>query len=266
MTERTPLAAMGRETPLAGFRTLLYKELLRFWRVAFQTVMAPVLNAVLYLLIFAHVLDRHVTVYGDVGYTAFLVPGLVMMSLLQNAFANSSSSLIQSKITGNIIFVLLPPLSYREFYAAYVIASILRGLLVGLGVLLVSVPFVELNFAYPLWVLTFAVLGGGILGSLGVIAGIWADKFDQLAAFQNFFITPLTMLSGVFYSIHSLPPLWQQVSHVNPFFFMIDGFRYGFFGQSDVSPWLSLGVVSSCFVALAVVTLVMLARGYKLRT
>ncbi|MDO9598115.1 MAG: ABC transporter permease [Azoarcus sp.] len=265
MTEHSRLIKVGRVVPWVGFRTLLYKEVMRFWKVSFQTVMAPVLNAVLFLLIFSHVLDRHVTVYGDIGYTAFLVPGLVMMSLLQNAFANSSSSLIQSKITGNIIFVMLPPLSYREFYAAYVIASILRGLFVGVGVLLVSVPFVELHMAYPLWVLMFAVLGGAILGSLGVIAGIWADKFDQLAAFQNFLIMPLTMLSGVFYSIHSLPQVWQDVSHANPFFFMIDGFRYGFFGQSDVSPWLSLGVVSICFVLLAAITLAMLARGYKLR-
>lgn len=248
-----------------GFRTLLYKEVLRFWKVAFQTVAAPVLNAVLFLLIFSHVLDRHVTVYGDIGYTTFLVPGLIMMSLLQNAFANSSSSLIQSKITGNIIFVLLPPISHREFYAAYVFASVLRGLFVGMGVWLVALPFIDLPIAYPLWVLGFAVLGGAILGSLGVIAGIWADKFDQLSAFQNFLIMPLTMLSGVFYSIHSLPRLWQDVSHVNPFFFMIDGFRYGFFGQSDVSPWLSLAVVGSCFVVLAALTLGMLARGYKLR-
>lgn len=253
------------EARLVGFRTLLYKEVLRFWKVGFQTVAAPVLNAVLFLLIFSHVLDRHVTVYGEVSYTAFLVPGLIMMSLLQNAFANSSSSLIQSKITGNIIFVLLPPLSYREFYAAYVIASILRGLFVGAGVLLASIPFAGLSIAAPGWILVFALIGGAILGSLGVIAGIWADKFDQLAGFQNFLIMPLTMLSGVFYSIHSLPPLWQDVSHVNPFFFMIDGFRYGFFGQSDVSPWLSLGVVSVCFVILAVLTLAMLARGYKLR-
>ncbi|MCK9986718.1 MAG: ABC-2 type transport system permease protein [Azoarcus sp.] len=250
---------------LTGFRTLLYKEVLRFWKVSFQTVGAPVLNALLYLLIFSHVLDRHVTVYGDVAYTAFLVPGLVMMSLLQNSFANSSSSLIQSKITGNIIFVLLPPLSYREFYAAYVIASMLRGLFVGCGVLLVSIPFVDLPMAAPAWIFAFGLMGGAILGSLGVIAGIWADKFDQLAGFQNFLIMPLTMLSGVFYSIHSLPEFWQKVSHINPFFFMIDGFRYGFFGQSDVSPWLSLAVVGVCFVFLAVLTLAMLARGYKLR-
>jgi ABC-2 type transport system permease protein len=200
-----------------------------------------------------------------VSYTSFLVPGLVMMTILQNAFANSSSSLIQSKITGNIVFVLLPPISYREFYAAYVLASIARALLCGLGVLLVSLPFASFPFAEPGWILAFSLVGGAFLGSLGVIAGIWADKFDQLAAFQNFLIMPLTMLSGVFYSIHSLPPFWLGVSHFNPFFFMIDGFRYGFFGASDVSPWMSIGVVSVCFVALALLTLRLLARGYKLR-
>jgi ABC-2 type transport system permease protein len=193
------------------------------------------------------------------------VPGLVMMTILQNAFANSSSSLIQSKITGNIVFVLLPPISYREFYAAYVLASIARALLCGLGVLLVSLPFASFPFAEPGWILAFSLVGGAFLGSLGVIAGIWADKFDQLAAFQNFLIMPLTMLSGVFYSIHSLPPFWLGVSHFNPFFFMIDGFRYGFFGASDVSPWMSIWVVSVCFVALALLTLRLLARGYKLR-
>ena len=248
-----------------GFRTLLYKEVLRFWKVGFQTLGAPVLNAVLYLLIFSHVLEPHVTVYGEISYTAFLVPGLVMMSVLQNAFANSSSSLIQSKITGNMVFVLLPPLSYREFYAAYVLAAVLRGLFVGIGVWLAALPFTALPLAQPLWILAFAVLGGCILASLGVIAGIWADKFDQLAAFQNFIVMPLTMLSGVFYSIHSLPPFWQGVSHFNPFFFMIDGFRYGFFGQSDASPWASLAVASGCCILLAALTLSMLARGYKLR-
>ncbi len=161
------------------------------------------------------------------------------------------------------------PIAFRQdpiVYAAYVIASILRGLMVGAGVLAVSALFVEVPMANPLWVFAFAVMGGAILGSFGVIAGIWADKFDQLAAFQNFLIMPLTMLSGVFYSIHSLPQFWQDVSHFNPFFFMIDGFRYGFFGQSDTSPWLSLGVVSLCFVVLAALTLAMLARGYKLRS
>jgi len=250
---------------MEGFKTLLYKECLRFWKVGFQTVLSPVLTAVLYLLIFGHVLEDHVQPFPGVNYTAFLVPGLVMMTVLQNAFANSSSSLIQSKITGNIVFVLLPPISYREFYAAYVIAAVLRGAMCGAGVLLAALPFVSFDIAQPGWIVAFTLIGGAFLGSLGVIAGIWADKFDQLAAFQNFLIMPLTMLSGVFYSIHSLPAFWQGVSHFNPFFFMIDGFRYGFFGVSDVSPWTSIGVVLTCFVVLAVVTLQMLARGYKLR-
>ena len=248
-----------------GFLTLFQKEVLRFWKVSFQTVAAPVLTSLLFLLIFSHVLERHVQVYAGVSYTSFLVPGLVMMSVLQNAFANSSSSLIQSKVTGNIIFVLLPPISYRQFFAAYVLAAIVRGFVVGLGVLLVTLWFVDLSWRAPLWILAFAALGGAIMGALGVIAGIWAEKFDQLAAFQNFIIMPLTFLSGVFYSIHSLPAFWQQVSHFNPIFYMIDGFRYGFFGASDVSPWASLGVVSGCFVVLTLFTLWLLRVGYKLR-
>lgn len=260
-----PEAKRSTASSWTGFRTLLYKEVLRFWKVGFQTVAAPVLSAVMFLLIFSHVLEQRVTVFDGVSYTAFLVPGLVMMSLLQNSFANSSSSLIQSKITGNIVFVLLPPVSYLEFYAAYVGAALLRGLFVACGVWLASLPFAELQLENPLWALSFAVLGGAILGSFGVIAGIVADKFDQLAAFQNFLIVPLTMLSGVFYSIHSLPPLWQSVSHANPFFYMIDGFRYGFFGHSDVSPWLSLAVVGASLALLAALALTLLARGYKLR-
>ncbi len=248
----------------SGFSTLLYKEVLRFWKVGFQTVAAPVLTALLYLLIFSHVLEAHVQVHG-VPYTAFLIPGLVMMSVLQNAFANTSSSLIQSKVTGNIVFVLLPPISYHEFYLAYVLAAVVRGLVVGSGVLLVTCWFAPLQFAEPQWIIVFAVMGGAILGSLGVIAGIWADKFDQLAAFQNFLIMPLTFLSGVFYSIASLPVFWQQVSHWNPVFYMIDGFRHGFFGVSDASPWTSLAVVSVCLVILASFTLNLLKRGYKLR-
>ncbi len=250
---------------MTGFRTLLYKEVLRFWKVGFQTVGAPVLTALLYLLIFSHVLDRHVQVHG-VRYTAFLIPGLVMMSLLQNAFANSSSSLIQSKITGSVVFVLLPPISYLEFFLAYVVAAVLRGLMVGVGVLLVTGWFAPLDFVAPFWILAFALLGGGILGAFGVIAGIWADKFDQLAAFQNFLILPLTMLSGVFYSLHSLPAFWQRLSHFNPVFYMIDGFRYGFFGVSDVAPENSLAVVAACFLAISAISLAMLRSGYKLRS
>lgn len=249
---------------MISFWTLFSKEVLRFWKVGFQTLAAPVLTALLYLLIFGHVLDEHVAIHG-IRYTGFLVPGLVMMQVLQNAFANSSSSLIQSKVTGSIVFVLLPPISYGAFFAAYVLASVARGLVVAVGVLAATAWFAPIRIEAPLWILAFALVGGGVLGALGVIAGIWAEKFDQLAAFQNFLVMPLTMLSGVFYSIHSLPAFWQGVSHFNPFFFMIDGFRYGFFGVSDVSPWTSIGVVSVCFVVLAVITLQMLARGYKLR-
>ena len=249
---------------MSGFRTLLYKEVLRFWKVSFQTVAAPVLTALLYLLIFSHVLDEHVLVNG-VAYAAFLIPGLVMMSVLQNAFANSSSSLIQAKVTGSVVFVLLPPISYVEFYLAYMVGAVLRGLMVGFGVLVVTAWFAPLTFVSPGWILAFAVLGGGLMGSLGVVAGIWADKFDQLAGFQNFLIMPLTMLSGVFYSIHSLPLFWQRLSHFNPFFYMIDGFRYGFFGVSDVAPGISLTVVAVSFIAVALATLSMLRSGYKLR-
>jgi ABC-2 type transport system permease protein len=250
---------------MTGFSTLFYKEILRFWKVSFQTILAPVLTALLYLLIFSHVLEAHVQVYPGVRYTVFLIPGLAMMSLLQNAFANSSSSLIQSKITGNIVFILLPPLSHLEFFGAYVLASAVRGVVVGLGVFVVTAMFVPVPVQNLLWVVAFALLGSGILGTLGIIAGIWADKFDQLAAFQNFVIIPLTFLSGVFYSIHSLPPFWQQVSHFNPFFYMIDGFRYGFFGVSDVSPYLSLAIVGGSLLALSFATLSLLKCGYKLR-
>jgi len=250
---------------LAGAGTLFRKEVLRFWKVSFQTVAAPVLTALLYLLIFGHVLEDHVKVYDAVSYTSFLVPGLVMMSVLQNAFANSSSSLIQSKITGNLVFLLVAPLSHWAWFVAYVGASVVRGLVVGAGVLAVTAGFAHLRLAEPLWVLVFALLGAGMLGTLGLIAGLWAEKFDQLAAFQNFIIMPMTFLSGVFYSVHSLPGVWQQVSHLNPFFYMIDGFRHGFFGVSDVSPWTSLAVVGSSFVAVAVIALRLLASGYKLR-
>jgi ABC-2 type transport system permease protein len=248
-----------------GFQTLFYKEMLRFWKVATQTVAAPILTAMLYLLIFGHVLNGRVEMLKGVDYTAFLIPGLVMMSVLQNAFANSSSSLIQSKITGNLVFILLPPLSHWEVISAYVLAAVVRGLAVGAGVFLVTAWFAHLSFAQPLWIIVFALLGAAILGTLGVIAGIWADKFDQLAAFQNFLIVPATFLAGVFYSIHSLPPLWLAVSHFNPFFYMIDGFRHGFFGQSDISPWTSLAIVSTFFVALAAIAVNLLKRGYKLR-
>jgi ABC-2 type transport system permease protein len=250
---------------MTGWQTLFYKEVLRFWKVSFQTVAAPVLTAVLYLLIFGHVLEDHVKVYDSISYTAFLVPGLVMMSVLQNAFANSSSSLIQSKIMGSLVFVLLTPLSHWAWFVAYVGSSMVRGLVVGVGVFVVTFAFARPEFVAPLWILVFAMLGAGLLATLGLIAGLWADKFDQLAAFQNFVVVPMTFLSGVFYSIQSLPPFWQAVSHLNPFFYMIDGFRYGFFGQSDTSPWLSLTIVGVAWLAVSALAVHLLRIGYKIR-
>lgn len=251
---------------MTGWQMLFYKEILRFLRVAAQTITGPVLTAMLYLLIFGHALESHVKVYDQVSYTAFLVPGLAMMSLLQNAFANSSSSLIASKVMGNLVFMLLTPLSAWHWFVAYVGAAIVRGLVVGLGVMAVSLLYVVPPLTQPLWALTFAVLAAGLMGALGVVAGLWSEKFDQLAAFQNFVVMPMTFLSGVFYSIDSLPPFWQAVSHVNPFFYMIDGFRYGFFGVSDVSPWLSLSIVGVATLGVGAWALTLLRVGYKIRS
>lgn len=268
LSDRIVLPAAG-DAPgavMTGWRTLFYKETLRFWRVGLQTVGAPVITAILYLLVFGHVLEGRVKVYDTVSYTAFLVPGLVMMSVLQNAFANSSSSLIQSKVMGNLVFLLLSPLSHWHWFTAYVASSALRGLAVGTGVLLATLWFTTPPFAAVGWVLVFAIMGAALMGTLGLIAGLWAEKFDQLAGFQNFIIMPMTFLSGVFYSIKSLPPFWQGVSQLNPFFYMIDGFRHGFFGQSDVSPWLSLGIVALALAMASAVALYLLRTGYKIRS
>ena len=250
---------------MSGASTLLYKEVLRFWKVAFQTVAAPVLTAILYLLIFGHVLEDHVKVFGQVRYTSFLIPGLVMMSVLQNAFANSSSSLIQSKITGNLVFLLVTPLSHWAWFAAYVGASMVRGLVVGSGVMAVTIWFAPLHLAEPLWILAFGMAGALMMGALGLIAGLWAEKFDQIAAFQNFIIVPMTFLSGVFYSVNSLPPFWKSLSHLNPFFYMIDGFRYGFFGVSDVPPLQSISIILVGLLVVCGWCLHLLRTGYKIR-
>jgi len=250
---------------MSGFYTLLHKELLRFWKVGLQSIFAPMIATLIYLFIFSHILEERAQAYPGVTYTTFLIPGLVMMAMLQNAFSNSSSSLIQSKISGSIVFVLLSPLSYMEIFVAYVLASIARGLLVGTGVYLVTLIFFDMPLQSLLWVFIFALIGNGFLGALGIIAAIWAEKFDQLATFQNFVILPLTFLSGVFYTIHSLPPFWEDLSHFNPFFYVIDGFRYGFFGVSDISPYFSLTIVAICFLTVSWITLQMLKTGYKIR-
>ena len=250
---------------MIGFYTLFKKEILRFWKVGLQTLGAPMLTALLYQLIFSHAIGRHVEALPDVAYNAFLIPGLAMMSMAQNAFANASSSLIQSRLSGNLVFILLPPLSTFSFFSAYVGAAVVRGLLVGLGVVAVTAPF-GLPMPHHLgWIVVFGLLGSAMMAILGLMAGIVAEKFDQLAMFQNFLIMPLTFLSGVFYSINSLPEFWRTVSHFNPVFYMIDGFRYGFFGVSDTSPWLSLAVVGTVVAVLGALVLAVLHSGWKLR-
>ena len=256
-------------SPMTGCAGLLKKETLRFCRVAFQTLGAPVLTTLLYLLVFSHILAGRASVFpeADVSYVEFLAPGLVMMSVLQNAFSNSSSSLIQSKVSGNLPLILMPPISTRAFFIAYAGASMIRGLAVGAGVMAAALLFAPSRApAEPWWIFIFAVLGGGMMGSLGIIAGLWAEKFDQTAMFQNFIIMPLTFLSGVFYSINSLPEFWGAMSRFNPFFYMIDGFRRGFFGASDVSPLLSLAVASAVTAATALLAARMIHVGYKIRS
>jgi ABC-2 type transport system permease protein len=253
----------------SGFKALFYKECLRFWKVGFQTVVAPVVTTLLYLLIFSHALSEHVKVYGGkISYVEFLVPGLIMMAVLQNAFANSSSSMIQSKMMRNLIFILLPPITSLEIFCAYVFGAMARGLTVGFAMWLLTLPFVAWHALVPdnaLWVIAFAIGGTWIMGTLGLIAGIWSEKFDHLAVFQNFIIMPLTFLAGTFYSIQTLPAFWQTISKGNPFFYMIDGFRYGFFGVSDVSPWFSLSVTLVFVVLLTAIAMRMLVTGYRLR-
>ena len=249
-----------------GVYALTRKEVLRFGKVSIQTVLTPAITTLLYLLVFSQALSDRVDIWDGVPFLTFLVPGLAMMTVLQNAFANSSSSLIQSKMNGNIVFVLLSPLSPSEFFTAFTLAAILRGVLVGAVVWLVAGIFIAVPLAHPFMALAFAILASGILGALGIIAGVWAEKFDQLAAFQNFIIVPLSFLAGVFYSIHTLPGFWQELSLLNPFFYMIDGFRWAFIEKSDVSPWLSLGMGLLFFLLAGGLALALLQRGYKLRS
>ena len=258
---------MARLTGLAltPALTLFRKEVLRFAKVWLQTIAAPLVTTLLYLLVFGHALGGRVTVYPGVDYTTFIVPGLMMMSVLQNAFANSSSSLIQSKVTGNIVFLLLSPLSPTEIFLAMTAASIVRGAAVGLAILALALLYLQIPILHPGWVVIFTVLGAGGMGALGIIAGLWAEKFDQIAGFQNFLIMPLTFLAGVFYSVQSLPGLWRSFSMVNPFFYIIDGFRYGFFADADVSVWASLAVALAFFLLAAGWAWWLLHRGYKLR-
>ncbi|MEA3405166.1 MAG: ABC transporter permease [Pseudomonadota bacterium] len=249
----------------AGCWALFIKEVKRFYSVVVQTVFAPVVSTLLYLLVFGHVINTQIDVFTGVDYSQFLIPGLVMMAILQNAFANTSSSLIQSKMHGNLTFVLLSPISPLELYLAFIAASVVRGLAVGVSILVIGMVGFDLTMQSPMWILLFAVLSAAMMGGLGMLAGILSDKYDHLAAFQNFVIMPLTFLSGVFYSIHALPEMWQTVSHFNPFFYMVDGFRFGFFQQSDVSVYMSLLITVGFLFVITAINVILLNKGVKIR-
>ena len=248
-----------------GAWALLVKEVRRFAKVSVQTVLAPLVSAMLFLVIFALLLESRVEPMPGVSYSAFLVPGLVMMTMQQNAFANSSSSLTQSKITGTLVFLMLSPLRPWEWLVGYLGGAIARGLACGLAVWLASIPFVSVPVVSPLWAISFGLMACLILGALGLIAALYAEKWDHVAAFQNFLINPLTFLAGVFYSVQILPDQWQFISHLNPFFYLIDGFRFGVFGQSDVSPWLSASICGASTALLLVLTHQLIASGWRIR-
>ena len=259
------MSLMRLDVNEVGLATLTRKEVKRFWSVLGQTVTAPVMTALLYLLVFGQVMQGRVEVYPGVSYTQFLIPGLIVMSVIQNAFANSSSSLIQSKLLGNLVFVLMAPIAAWELFAAYLGAGLLRAGLVGVVLYCATWPFVQLPIHSLPELIGMFLLSGGSLAVIGLIAGIVASKFDHLASFQNFLILPASFLSGVFYSIHSLPEFWYRVSQFNPFFYMIDGFRHGFLGVGDVPVWLCFAWTGGFFVVLSTVCLWMLTTGYKLR-
>ncbi len=248
-----------------GLWTLYLKEVRRFLNVATQTVLAPMVTTLLFLAIFTLALGGSVRQVGGVPYAEFLAPGLIMMAVMQNAFANTSSSILISKIQGNIVDVLMPPLSALELTCGIAGGGITRGVLVGLSVALAMWLFVPLSLAHP-WFAAFHILSASMMLSLlGMIGGIWADKFDHIAAFTNFVITPLSFLSGTFYSIERLPDNWHVLAYLNPFFYMIDGLRYGVIGYTDARPEAGVVICLAINVALWLIAHRMFASGYKLK-
>lgn len=250
---------------LPGFRGLLRKELMRYLAVPIQTIFGPVLSSALFMMIFTHVFEGRSVGFKEVGYFTFLVPGLAAMTMLQNSFANSSSSLIHSKVTGNIVMLLLAPISPPAFFLAYLIAALSRGAILALMLIAVGAFFETPRIDHPLWALAFLLSGGVATGAMGVIAGIYAERFDQIALIQTAAIMPLTFLSGVFYSIESLPPLWQKLSLVNPFTYFVDGFRYGFIGRSDTDVTVSFLITCITALSLSIIAWLLIRCGWRTR-
>jgi len=248
-----------------GMWTLFKRETHRFLKVNMQTVAAPALTAILYLIVFRYAMGDRQVPGMDVDYFTFLIPGLAMMSMLQNAFANTSSSIIIGKVMNVHIYLLMAPISAIEMVLAFIAGAVLRAVVVATVFLLVLIPFVDISIHHMGLILIYGVCGSIIMGGMGLIGGMWSDNFDHMSMVSNFIIMPLTFLSGVFYSIEQLPPVWQQVSHFNPFFYLIDGFRHGFLGVGDSDPWLSIGIV----VGFAVATVLLCWRlwhiGWRLK-
>lgn len=249
-----------------GLVTLIKREVFRFLNVYTQTIMAPVITTLMFYIVFALAFGGEDRSIGDVSFLSFLAPGLVMMSMVQNAFANTSSSLVISKVQGNIVDVLMPPLSALELYIGFAVGAILRGLIVG-GCAVIALSLIApLLFHSVLVIFVFAVLGTLFLGSIGIAAGIWSEKFDHIAAVTNFIVTPMTFLSGTFYSLSQLPEFWQKLALINPFFYIIDGFRYGFIGQSDGNVLFGVVFLSLCNIAMIGLCYVMIKTGYKIKS
>src|SRR5579885_964675 len=248
-----------------GLWTLYLKEVRRFAKVFTQTLVSPLVTTLLFLAIFTLALGRSLQKVGGVGYAEFLTPGLVMMSMVQNAFANTSSSLVISKIQGNIVDILMPPLSPLELTLGLSGGGLTRGIAVGIVSTLVVWALLPLHVHDWFYVAFHAVAASLLLSMIGMLAGLWADKFDQMAAVTNFVITPLSFLSGAFYSTERLPGLWRAIAHLNPFFYMIDGFRYGFIGHADGSLLAGVLVLAGADLLLGLLLWRLLASGYKLR-
>lgn len=248
-----------------GLRTLARREVLRFMNVWSQTIMAPLINAGLFLMIFTIAIGSQRGDVMGVSFLHFIAPGILTMTVIQNAFANTSSSLTSAKVQGNIVDTLMPPLSAAELVAGYIAGAVARGLIVAVVIAAGAMLFLGVGMAHPVWVLTFVVIGSVFMGGLGIIAAIFANKFDQLAAISNFIVTPLSFLSGTFYSIDALPPVLRAASHANPFFYIIDGVRFGMLDVSDSSPWRGLAVASLASALVLALCWYWFKRGYRLK-
>ncbi|RVV99978.1 multidrug ABC transporter permease [Mesobaculum littorinae] len=248
-----------------GLKTLALREILRFLGVYTQTLLAPLITAGLFLTVFALAIGPSRGDVMGVPFIEFLAPGILMMTVIQNAFANSSSSIMVSKVQGNIVDTLMPPLSPVEMVLGYLAGSVARGVFVAVPIWILMAVVVGAGLEHPVWAVVFVLLGATFLGGLGIIAGIIATKFDQMAAITNFLITPLSFLSGTFYSIDRLPDAMFWLTHFNPVFYLIDGVRYGMIGQSDSSPWLGLIVVLIADVLVCVLCWHWFRRGYRLK-